>query len=109
MTQVKLDKPRNLKLGFKALMTIEKGLRQPLGKVDFKNITFEQIAIIADGGRLATTAERHTAALLHSNKRKGRCWQWITNLINRAKIVLTKSTSGWTRATMYSQPTAKSS
>jgi hypothetical protein len=49
MTQVKLDKPRNLKLGFKALMTIEKELHQPLGKVDFKNITFEQIAIIAHG------------------------------------------------------------
>jgi hypothetical protein len=49
MTQVKLDKPRNLKLGFKAMMTIEKELHQPLGKVDFKNITFEQIAIIAYG------------------------------------------------------------
>lgn len=49
MTSVILDKPRNLKLGFRALMTIEKTLRQPLGKVDFANITFEQIAAIAYG------------------------------------------------------------
>lgn len=49
MTPVILDKPRNLKLGFRALMTIEKTLHQPLGKVDFANITFEQIAAIAYG------------------------------------------------------------
>jgi hypothetical protein len=57
MTQVILDKPRNLKLGFKAMMTIEKELHQPLGKVDFKNITFEQIAVIAYG------------ALVHEDKK----------------------------------------
>jgi hypothetical protein len=49
MTQVKLDKNRHLKLGFKAMMVIEKQLHQPLGKVDFANITFEQIAAIAYG------------------------------------------------------------
>ena len=54
MTQVKLDKPRNLKLGFKAMMTIEKELHQPLGKVDFKNITFEQMMDLVG----ETTAQR---------------------------------------------------
>lgn len=49
MTTVTLDKTRHLKLGFKAMMTIERELHRPLGKVDFKNITFEQIAVIAYG------------------------------------------------------------
>jgi hypothetical protein len=49
MTRVELDKPRNLKLGFKAMMIIEKQLHQPLAKLDFQNITFEQIAAIAYG------------------------------------------------------------
>jgi hypothetical protein len=56
MTTVTLDKTRHLKLGFKAMMTIEKELHQPLAKVDFQNITFEQIAAIAYG------------ALIHEDK-----------------------------------------
>lgn len=49
MTAVQLDKPRTLKLGFKAMMLIEKQLHTPLAKFDFQNITFEQIAAIAYG------------------------------------------------------------
>ena len=50
MTQVILDKPRYLKFGFKAMMLIEKQLGKPLAKIDFTDVTFEQIAIMAYGG-----------------------------------------------------------
>jgi hypothetical protein len=49
-TPIQLDKTRNLRYGMKAVSLIEKKMDTSIGKVDFSNITMEQIAIILWAG-----------------------------------------------------------
>ncbi|MBV1758138.1 MAG: hypothetical protein KMY55_09895 [Dethiosulfatibacter sp.] len=49
-TPIELDKTRNLRYGFKALSLIEKRLGKNLAKIDFDNITIEQLMTIVWAG-----------------------------------------------------------
>ena len=49
-TPVELDKVRNFRYGMKAISTIEKKFKKPISKVDFENMTMEEIATIIWAG-----------------------------------------------------------
>jgi hypothetical protein len=51
-TPVKLDKIRNFRYGMKALSQIEKLLKTPISKLDFDNLTQEELATIICCGLL---------------------------------------------------------
>lgn len=45
-TPIVLDKARNLRFGMKALSLVEKKLGKNIAKVDFENLTLEEVAVL---------------------------------------------------------------
>lgn len=49
-TPIQLDKVRNFRYGMKAISLIEKKLKKPISKIDFDNLTMEDMATIIWAG-----------------------------------------------------------
>lgn len=47
---IMLDKERNLRYGFKAIIYIEDKLKTPISKLDMNSLTFEQLAVMLTAG-----------------------------------------------------------
>ena len=50
MVLVKMDRPRTFKFGMRGVSFIEKKTGKPISKIDYENLTMEDIAILVQGG-----------------------------------------------------------
>ena len=50
MIAVQMDKMRSFKFGMRGISHIEKKLGNPIGKIDFNNLSMEEMAVVIQGG-----------------------------------------------------------
>lgn len=47
---VEMDRARRFKFGMRGISFIEKKFNKPINKIDFENLTMEEVAVIMQGG-----------------------------------------------------------